>query len=251
MKKHLFFCLFLLLLTACSSLKQKSADEHEYVDLGLPSGTLWAACNVGATSPADYGDYFAWGETSPKEEYSWRTYKWCKGSEYTLTKYYEAPSGGETGNDIVLEREDDAATANWGRVWRMPTYREYQELFKECEWTWTKKENSSGIAVEGYLVVSKHNGESLFFPAAGKKTASAALGITIVNENPADSCVGKYWTSSRSVDGWSTVPVQADNLSFNRSSFSSIMISLLDEGRCSGYSVRPVRTRESSSGSSF
>ena len=62
-------------------------DGHEYVDLGLPSGTLWATCNVGADTPEGYGDYFAWGETEPKEVYSWETYKWCNGDEYSMTKY--------------------------------------------------------------------------------------------------------------------------------------------------------------------
>ena len=125
---------------------------HAYVDLGLPSGLLWAACNVGANSPEDYGDYFAWGETEPKSTYNLSTYKWCRGSSSIMTKYdYKT----------VLELSDDAANANWGGDWRMPTKEEQDELRTECFWTWTTKNG-----VEGYNVVSKTNGNSIFLPAA-------------------------------------------------------------------------------------
>ena len=105
---------------------------HEYVDLGLPSGLLWATCNVGATSPEDYGDYFAWGETQPKDTYEWSTYQYCNGSYNTLTKYCSNSSYGYNGftdNLTTLLPEDDAATANWGGNWRMPTKEEFQELY--------------------------------------------------------------------------------------------------------------------------
>lgn len=97
-------------------------DEHEYIDLGLPSGTLWATMNIGASSPEDYGDYFAWGETAPKDVYDWSTYKWCNGSSNTLTKYCFNSSYGNNGfvdNLTELDPEDDAATVNWGQDWRM------------------------------------------------------------------------------------------------------------------------------------
>ena len=96
-------------------------DEHEWVDLGLTSGTLWATCNVGATAPEDYGDYFAWGETEPKEDYSWSTYKWCNGSYKTQTKYCTNSKYGTVDDKTELEPEDDAAFVNWGSTWRMPT----------------------------------------------------------------------------------------------------------------------------------
>ncbi|MCQ2319676.1 MAG: hypothetical protein MJZ90_12290 [Bacteroidales bacterium] len=101
---------------------------HEYVDLGLPSGLLWATCNVGADSPEDYGDYFAWGETETKSDYDWDTYKWCNGSYNTLTKYNTKSSYGTVDNKTTLELSDDAARANWGGSWRMPTEAEFQEL---------------------------------------------------------------------------------------------------------------------------
>ena len=94
-----------------------SQENHEFVDLGLPSGTLWATCNVGANAPEEYGDYFAWGETAPKETHSWNTYKWCNGSSTTMTKYCTNSSFGYNGfvdNKRVLDPEDDAAYVNWG-----------------------------------------------------------------------------------------------------------------------------------------
>ena len=91
------------------------SQEHEWVDLGLPSGTLWATCNVGANAPEEYGDYFAWGETAPKDYYDWSTYKWCKGSYNTMTKYCTNSSYGYNGftdGKTELDPEDDAAWFN-------------------------------------------------------------------------------------------------------------------------------------------
>ena len=139
-------------------------DTHEYVDLGLPSGTLWATCNVGANSPEEYGDYFAWGETEPKNYFDWSTYKWCNGSDTTLTKYCSISSSGYNGfvdNKTELDPEDDAAYVNWGGNWRMPTYDQFNELKSECTWTWTTQNGVNGRQVTG------PNGNSLFLPAAG------------------------------------------------------------------------------------
>ena len=111
-------------------------EVHAYVDLDLPSGTLWATCNVGASSPEENGDYFAWGETTGhndgKNNFNWSTYKWCKGSSSTLTKYCcESSSGyeGFTDNKMELDLEDDAAYVNWGPAWRMPSKEQFEELF--------------------------------------------------------------------------------------------------------------------------
>ncbi|MBO7269682.1 MAG: InlB B-repeat-containing protein, partial [Bacteroidales bacterium] len=114
-----------------------SENDHEWVDLGLPSGLKWATCNVGANTPEGYGDYFAWGETSPKNDYSWSTYKYCKGSKNTLTKYNTDSNYGTVDNKITLDLSDDAARANWGGKWRMPTKAEQDELINNCTWTWT------------------------------------------------------------------------------------------------------------------
>ena len=139
-------------------------DPHKWVDLGLPSGTLWATCNVGADNPEDYGDYFAWGETEPKDVYNWSTYKWCNGSSSTLTKYCTSSSYGYNGfvdNKLELDPQDDAAYVNWGASWRMPTYDQQTELRTKCTWTWTTQNGVNGRLVTG------PNGKSLFLPAAG------------------------------------------------------------------------------------
>ena len=141
-----------------------SVDEHEWVDLGLPSGTLWATCNVGASAPEDYGDYFAWGETAPQDYYDWSTYKWCNGSYTTMTKYCTNSSYGYNGfvdNKTELDPEDDAAYVNWGPSWRMPTTEQVRELSEKCSSTWTTLNGVSGRLFTG------PNGNTLFLPAAG------------------------------------------------------------------------------------
>ena len=132
------------------------------VDLGLPSGTLWADRNVGADSPEDYGDYFAWGETEPKSTYDWSTYKWCKGfTSKSLTKYCTNSSNGYNGftdGKTSLDLSDDAATANMGSYWRMPTYAELQELKNKCNWKWITQNGVNGYKVTG------PNKKSIFLP---------------------------------------------------------------------------------------
>jgi len=157
--------------------------EHTYVDLGLPSGTLWATCNVGANSPEEYGDYFAWGETAPKDVYNWETYKWCNGSSTSITKYCSNSSYGTVDNKTELESEDDAAYVNWGPSWRMPTREQQRELVDNCSWTWTQQNS-----VNGYLVTGP-NGKSIFLPAAGIRS-NESLGLV--------GSYGFYW--SRTLD---------------------------------------------------
>ena len=143
-----------------------SPDEHEYVDLGLPSGTLWATCNVGANVPEEYGYYLAWGETEPKEEYDWTTYKWCNGSKSTLTKYCSYSDfgyNGYTDDKTELDPEDDAAYVHWGSSWRMPTYSQLIELYDNCTKTWTTMNGVNGSLLTG------PNGNTIFLPAAGTR----------------------------------------------------------------------------------
>lgn len=137
------------------------------VDLGLPSGTLWADRNVGADSPDAYGDYFAWGETEPKSTYNWSTYKWSRGSYDIMTKYCTNSSYGTVDNKTVLDLEDDAAYVNMGAEWRMPTYYEQEELLTKCTWTWTTQSGTKGYRVTG------PNGNSIFLPAAGYRDGSS------------------------------------------------------------------------------
>ena len=141
-----------------------NSHDGEYVDLGLPSGTLWATCNVGASAPEQYGDYFAWGETAPKDYYDMSTYKWCNGSETTMTKYCTYSYFGYNGftdGKTELDPEDDAAYVNWGPEWRLPTTEQQQELIDNCTSVWTTQNG-----VNGHLFTGP-NGNTFFLPAAG------------------------------------------------------------------------------------
>ena len=117
-----------------------NADNVEWVDLGLPSGLLWANCNLGATSPEEYGDYYAWGETRPKEVYSWSAYKYCtvdaEGDLLTLTKYNFSADYGTPDSLFTLEAMDDAATAALGNGARMPTSADWEELIRNTTAQW-------------------------------------------------------------------------------------------------------------------
>ena len=135
-------------------------NGYAYVDLGL--SVKWATMNVGATSPEEYGDYFAWGETEPKEEYRWGTYKWCDGDYDYLTKDCSSSDFGIVDDKIELDLEDDAANVNWGDAWRTPTKAELDELIENCTWSWTTQNG-----IDGYTVTSNTNGKSIFLPAAG------------------------------------------------------------------------------------
>ena len=148
------------------------------VDLGLPSGTKWANMNVGANKPEDFGDYFAWGETTPKLSYIESNYKYSS-------------------DPTTLPLGSDAAYTNWGTSWRMPTGAEKAELINNCTWIWTTQNG-----VIGYRVTSKTNGNSIFLPAAGYRSTSGL--------NNAGS-EGHYWSSSLTTY-WIT---SAENLYFH------------------------------------
>ena len=150
-----------------------TVNGHDWVDLGLPSGTRWATCNVGASTPTAYGNYYAWGETEPKETYNMSTYRYYDGSNFT--KY--------TGSDSLttLEASDDAATAHWGSGWRMPTYEELNELQTNCTVTWTTQNGVNGRLFTG------PNGNSIFLPAAGDRYVSNLYGA---------GSYGYIWSSS-------------------------------------------------------
>ena len=178
----------------------------EAVDLGL--SVKWASCNVGAESPEDYGDYFAWGETSPKSSYTESTSITYGLSIETLK------SRGIIGSDGKLTAEYDAATANWGSDWRMPTFDEMKELLNDCTWEWTTQNG-----VYGYNVIG--NGNSIFFPAAGYRydTSLYSAGTD-----------GGYWSATP--DGDSSY---ACDLSFDSDDYD-----WNDSCRDYGRTVRPV-----------
>ncbi len=181
-----------MLCFSCSTDDSETEDipgvkTHVYVDLGLPSGTLWANCNVGANSPEEYGDYFAWGETQSKESYDWSTYKYGSGSDYDeLTKYCAGINYGTVDNKTVLDPSDDAAAVNWGSAWRMPTKAEQDELRNNCTWTWTTLNGVNGRLVTG------PNGNSIFLPAAGWRYDG---------DLSSAGSFGFYWSSSLDSDG--------------------------------------------------
>lgn len=209
-----------------------SLNGHNYVDLGLPSGTLWATCNVGADTPEGYGDYYAWGETEPKAVYYWDTYKYCEGDLYSLTKYCCDSSYGYNGfadNLIVLQIEDDAAAANWGDVWRMPTDIQWKELMDNTVATWTLKNG-----VKGWLF-SANNGNALFLPASGSGDhlggGSDGLGST-----------GYYWSSSHYVGDIISLAEDICKTGVWILNFSSDTYSMKIGCRAFGMSVRPVCT---------
>lgn len=139
-------------------------NECDWVDLGLPSGLLWAKCNVGASNPSDYGEYYAWGEISPKSEYYWLNYKWTKDSEISLTKYNTKSKNGIVDKKVHLDLSDDAASQNWGEPWRIPRAKDYEELIKNCT-----EELVTYSGTRCLKLTSKINGNSIYLPAAGAK----------------------------------------------------------------------------------
>ena len=202
----------------------------EYVDLGLPSGLKWAKCNLGASKPSDYGDYYAWGETAPKAEYTWATYKWMQAgqseSKY-ITKYTfaDGQTGGiwydSSGNFIgdnltTLRPADDAATQQLGSPWRMPTVDEIQELKENCTWLWTTQDGVNGHQVDG------PNGNAIFLPAAGSRNGSVLKYA---------GSAGSYLSSSLDTDSY-----RDRALDFWR---TSVKVGLTR--RDIGITVRPVR----------
>ena len=156
-------------------------NHPHIIDLGLPSGTKWACCNVGANIPTECGDYFAWGETSPKSYYAKSNYKWYSGGDdHKITKYCCNSNFGTVDNRTELEPEDDAAYVNWGPEWRTPTLRQIYELMNNCTTKWT---NVNGVG--GFLFKSNTNGRAVFLPAAG-------WGYNGVHDLGTD---GRYWSS--------------------------------------------------------
>ena len=204
----------------------------EYVDLGLPSGLKWAKCNLGASKPSDYGDYYAWGETVPKKKYTWVTYKWMQSGQSNwkyITKYtiadgvtdaiwYDSSGNFIGDNKTVLDAADDAATQQLGSPWRMPTKVDIKELKDNCIWTRIEQDGVSGYQVEG------PNGNVIFLPAAGAREGSGLQSA---------GTYGKYWSSSLDT----VYSYFARYLSFDSGAPDWVSY----QYRYYGFSVRPVR----------
>ncbi len=197
-------------LTSMGNNSSKDVDGfemgHAYVDLGLPSRTLWATCNIGAEQPEEYGNFYAWGETSPKSDYTEKNYKFYNSAtrgEYT--KY------NSTDNKTILESIDDAASVNWKGKWRMPTRDELTELQNNCKWVWTRRNGINGCQITG------PNGKNIFLPAAGFMSEGQLYDRTEI---------GEYWPSTDPGYGFA---FDSYSVYYNASAF-----------RVSGRSIRPV-----------
>ena len=173
-----------------------STDKVEYVDLGLPSGNLWAKCNLGASAPEEYGDYYAWGETKPKKEYTYPNHKWYKEGAPSLgfTKY-----NNEDGK-LTLEDEDDAVIQKLGNGWRTPTLADFRELTNQ-KYTTIEKTTLNGVA--GYQITSKRNKKSIFIPFAGFRndkpqtreiSSDQTVAVCMTNQRCIDDQVFNCWT---------------------------------------------------------
>lgn len=230
MKKEQFIsalaAVSLFSLFACSKEKDEPEEQpfengYEYVDMGL--SVKWATCNIGATKPEEYGNYYAWGETETKSTYSWTNYRFrasgdspdnVKFNKYSTDRIYGI-------NDCrnTLELEDDVANVKWGGKWHIPTEKERDELYNNCIWTWTTLNGT-----KGYLVTSKKPGftdRSIFLPAAG------FIDDTGLHY---DGSFGAYWSSSLVTDCryvWYL-------------NFDSEKIQMYGSLRYYGFSIRPV-----------
>ena len=173
-----------------------STDNVEYIDLGLPSGNLWAKCNLGASAPEAFGDYYAWGEVEPKQVYTNSNHKWYKEGAPSLgfTKY-----NNEDGK-LSLEDEDDAVIQKLGNGWRTPTLADFRELTNQ-KYTTIKKTTLNGVA--GYQITSKKNKKSIFIPFAGFKndkpqtreiSSSESVAVCMTNQRRIDNQVFNCWT---------------------------------------------------------
>ena len=207
---------------------EEEADAHEWVDLGLPSGTLWATCNIGAESPEQVGDYFAWGEIETKNGFNWTHYLLSVGSENTLTKYCTQSEWGNEGftdNLTELEPEDDAATMIWGDKWQMPSLEQVEEL-STCSSIGTTLNG-----VPGRKVFSKLDPQNvwIFLPNSGWRQA----------RNYNDMSYGHYWgrTLCSSNSNYAT------GIYFNSSNLNASNYPNNYDKRCYGRPIRPVRVK--------
>ncbi|MBP3762555.1 MAG: DUF1566 domain-containing protein [Bacteroidales bacterium] len=208
----------LLLFASCGNDK----NNGDWVDLGLPSGLLWATCNLGANAPEEYGDHYAWGETATKSVYDYSTYKYCtvdaEGRLETLTKYNTDSDYGTTDGLTTLQAVDDVTTQKLGNGARIPTADEWRELFNNTTAEWTTMNGVNGRKF------TAANGNSLFLPAAGSRWDSELYGA---------GEYGDYWSSSL----YAGYPYDAWDFNFYSGDQG-----MDDDLRYYGRSVRPVRS---------
>lgn len=217
MKKTALFILSFMLCAITVSAQNDSQNTNAVaVDLGLPSGTLWASCNIGANSPEDFGNYYSWGETEPKSSYKLEEYRHFKPGQENVMAIRRAFA--DLGKDIA-GTQYDVAHVKWGEEWQMPSLGQFQELEQNCVWEWT-----SVNEVAGYKITSKTNGNSIFLPAAGSKASQRTSNIGVY---------GLYWSSTLAYDG----PSGGCNLLIQKGSDRRRQTS----SRALGYTVRAVQ----------
>lgn len=206
--RKILITLSLMLMTMSSNLSAQEITPGKEVDLGLPSGTIWAGWNVGATSPEEYGDYYAWGEIATKKEYSEESYKY-----YNKTTGEYVNLGGN-----ISGTKYDVARQEWGGSWRMPTNKEFEELISNCKWEWSKYKG-----IVGYIVTGS-NGNSIFLPATGAYDGASIEDI---------GSEGYYWMALLS-GGYSAWELYFDDSDYG-----------MDDGdsRYYGFAVRPVKSK--------
>lgn len=218
--------------TTTTQAQENTINGHKYVDLGLPSGTLWATCNVGANGAEEYGYFFAWGETvgytsdtNDGHSFNYDSYKWSSSGSEKVTKYCRNGHGGTVDNKTELDPEDDAAYVNWGSPWRMPSSKQMGEL-SICTLEIVSLNGVLGRKITG------PNGKSIFLPAAGYRSSSSYIASSGYNK-------GLYWTRSLMWNG-----INADYLIFNTLKYDGDLYPI----RCNGLNVRPVVDKNAISG---
>lgn len=207
---------FICFLVACFCVLALKSQDHEYVDLGLPSGTLWATCNIGASTPNESGTFFAWGECEgDKSAYNETTYKYISAGKWQ--KYCTDATLGSVDNKTSLDPEDDAATCLWGEDWCMPSVEQVEELVRYCKAKETKQKRKKGLLFTG------SNGNTIFIPYGGVRYKTEKL---LKNES------GCYWTKEIS-------PKLSNIAAF----FNLDMMEVRYHDRYNGYLIRPVRNK--------
>lgn len=209
----------------------RDSNGREWVDLDLPGGVLWASWNVGASKPEEFGQFFAWGETkgyakNESHDFDWSNYKWCNGASNKLTKYCVNSNYGMVDNKTTLEPSDDAATANWGQDWRMPTRQEMKDLYNNA-YTTVEIVQVNGIAC--LKVTSKSNDNFIYLPEAGFKRYDHRY----IDEGTS----GIYWTSTLHEGEFENSWTAYFLFFYSREHYMNY------SNRCEGCSVRAVRTK--------
>lgn len=209
------FCIWFLSLLA--PIAAIAADTHEYVDMGLPSKTLWAKTNIGASSPEGSGDFFAWGETTTKSTYSWSNYQYCSGTQETVQDI----------GTIIAGTQYDAARANWGKDWQMPTYEQINEIVIECD---LAIKTLNGVKC---MEFTGPNGNSIYFPCPGYKYDNNYLSQNVLTY---------YWGGSKDMEG--NVGTKATALYIKVG--SGARVESMTAQRRTGLPIRPVRSQGTS-----